>query len=71
MLCAGVGGQPGRDFDAELAAIREDYERQIAELKEQFGDEHSSKTQLAEELRKLQESYDRDLASAKVCQSML
>ena len=51
--------------------MREEYERQIAELKAQFGDEHSSKTQLAEELRKLQESYDRGLAAAKVCKAVI
>ena len=56
-----------RDLEEEKEAIRREYEQRIAELKSQFSQEQADKTRLEEELQKLQQTKNAQLAAVEVC----
>ena len=55
-----------RDYDAELAAIKADYEAKISHLQDQYGQEQANRSKLEEEMAKLKTDYEAQLATAKV-----
>ena len=73
MICTDMGvvappqGQPqGRDYEAEMEALRASYEQQLAQLKEEYGTEHSNRTKLEEEMALLRTNFEEQLALAQV-----
>ena len=53
-----AGGGGGVDVEAEKAKLREEYEREMADLKSQYAQEKTSNAALQEEMKKLKSGYD-------------
>lgn len=61
------GSNSGRDYEAEMAEMREEYEKQIAQLRSQYGEEHANRSKLEEEMLALKQSFEAQMAkTAKV-----
>lgn len=62
---------PGRDYEAEMEALRTSYEHELTLLKEQYGTEHENRTKLEEEMARLRENFEEQLAHTQVCTCVL
>ena len=55
-----------RDYESEIAALKEEYEGKLSTLQEQYGTEHANRTKLEEDMSRLKSHYENQLAEAKV-----
>ena len=55
-----------RDYESEIAALKEEYEGKLSTLQEQYGTEHANRTKLEEDMSRLKSHYEDQLAEAKV-----
>ena len=54
------------EHEAELASMREEYEKKIATLQSQFGQEQANRARLEEELQKVKDNYENMVEETKV-----